>query len=601
MSLAYDILASTIEGAAEMGSKRLLALRGCVLSVAVLALSAAPAVAASWVVTSSPNPGSAFNYLNGVSCVSFDACIAVGNDGGANAALAERWNGIEWTSEAVPSATAEFSVLTAVSCSSSNACTAVGESGSPQVPLAERWNGTEWTIQTIPAPTGAVSSYLGGVSCSSSTSCIAVGQLYLNIGEEGPNQFAEKWNGTDWTILTMPSLTAEWSDLKSVSCTAPTECTAVGNEGKLGATEGLAERWNGTAWSAQAVVNPAGTQEANLSGVSCTSSTACTAVGQYRNSSAYVTPLAESWNGTKWAIQAVPSPPEADVTTEAPMGGSYLYGVSCTSSTACTATGRYSRLFEEAPGVVREEILTLGEELSGTTWTVLNTPNPTGQEGDWLRGISCVSSTECVTVGVYANGPGGAPPAGTPVTLAEVDPSGEVIQKIYEAEKRHHEEEAAAKKASEEKEATARTAREEKEAAAEKKHGEEISALKTSEEKAAAEIKYHEEQATAKSTNEEIEPAKDKAGEVHSAATTAMNEEEITSIVASTPTRVSSVPPSSLVARAALEPSRTTAPLTNGHMLTKVLKQCKKRPKKKRIACETQLKRQYMTVKNAKK
>jgi len=69
-----------------------------------------------------------------------------------------------------------------------------------------------------------------------------------------------------------------------------------------------------------------------LLGVSCKSATSCTAVGYYVNDSTSVT-LAERWNGTSWTIQSTPNP----------TGGSLLQlnGVSCTSTVACTAVGQY--------------------------------------------------------------------------------------------------------------------------------------------------------------------------------------------------------------------------------------------------------------------
>jgi len=41
----------------------------------------------------------------------------------------------------------------------------------------------------------------------------------------------------------------------------------------------LAEHWNGSTWAIQATPNPAGAAVSMLSGISCVSSTTCTAVG----------------------------------------------------------------------------------------------------------------------------------------------------------------------------------------------------------------------------------------------------------------------------------------------------------------------------------
>ena len=72
-----------------------------------------------------------------------------------------------------------------------------------------------------------------------------------------------------------------------------------------------------------------------LQGVSCTSATACTAVGDYVNRDGTQVTLAERWNGTSWTIQSTPNP------TGAQYAGwtATLQGVSCTSATACTAVG----------------------------------------------------------------------------------------------------------------------------------------------------------------------------------------------------------------------------------------------------------------------
>ncbi len=40
-----------------------------------------------------------------------------------------------------------------------------------------------------------------------------------------------------------------------------------------------------------------------------------------------------------------------------------------------------------------------------TPWTVVSTPNPAGFDGAAVSGISCTSSTACISVGYfYANG-----------------------------------------------------------------------------------------------------------------------------------------------------------------------------------------------------
>jgi hypothetical protein len=97
------------------------------------------------------------------------------------------------------------------------------------------------------------------------------------------------------------------SELYDVSCTSASACTAVGwYETSPGAYDTLAEVWNGTTWTIQNTPNPTGATASYLFGASCASASACTAVGYDLNPS--YTALAEGWNGTSWAIQSTPRP-----------------------------------------------------------------------------------------------------------------------------------------------------------------------------------------------------------------------------------------------------------------------------------------------------
>jgi hypothetical protein len=110
---------------------------------------------------------------------------------------------------------------------------------------------------------------------------------------------------------------------------------------------------------------------------------ACTAVGYYVNSAGTPETLAEHWDGTTWTIQPTPN------------GEVSLSAVSCTSATACSAVGDYVSTI--APGTTGE--LTLAEAWDGTTWTIQPTPNSTGRANSFLNGVSCTSTTKCTAVG----------------------------------------------------------------------------------------------------------------------------------------------------------------------------------------------------------
>jgi hypothetical protein len=345
------------------------------------------AAASGWSIQQTPNPaGAKRSALYGVSCPSTSACAAVGdyiNSASIDVTLAEGWDGSSWAIQQTPGFAA------GVSCASTTACTAVGT-------LTERWDGTSWAIQQTPNPPDATySPVLVGVSCASTIACIAVGNYENSAGTDV--MLAERWNGTSWSIQRTPNPTgAKGSYLTGVSCASTTACTAVGYFGaaniEVPQSPGLrpvAERWNGTSWSIQRTPNPAGATSSQLDGVSCASKTACTAVGSYINSFGTAVTLAERWNGTSWSIQRTRNPAgpwsrELNV----------LVGVSCASTTACTAVGKY----ENASGTP----MPLAERWNGTSWAIQRTPNPAAGRTFWyilLSGVSCASTTVCTAVG----------------------------------------------------------------------------------------------------------------------------------------------------------------------------------------------------------
>jgi hypothetical protein len=322
----------------------------------------------SWTLQNVPNQDF-FNGLNDVSCTSSNACTAVGSSGfGNDATLAERWNGSTWTIQATP-ATSGNSHLYGVSCASSTACFAVGTNGTgpdSTGPLAERWDGSSWAIQSTAAlPAGTSSARLDGISCTSSTACTAVGSY--QDSSEALHNLIERWNGTSWTLQTSPA--TSFATLSGVTCISSTSCFAVG----FGQPSALAERWNGTTWTLQSTpAAPGDAIYAALGRISCTSASACTAVGNYGGGASGHHTLIERWNGSSWAFQSTPQTSD-------------LNGVACTSATACLAVGG------------RGGFPAVAERWDGTTWTSQPPPHP--PEAASLNGLSCTAATACISVG----------------------------------------------------------------------------------------------------------------------------------------------------------------------------------------------------------
>jgi hypothetical protein len=352
-----------------------------------------------WQVQSTPNPaGAVASELGAVSCTSLHACTAAGayiKGKGTIVTLAEAWNGSAWVIQPTPNPSgSKNNQLNGISCTASGACTSAGvQAGSAgfSVPLAEGWNGAVWRLRTVPSPTGAKISELEGVSCASATACTATG-FYDNTPQTNVT-LAESWNGTAWKLRATPNPAgAIASNLQAVSCPSPSACVAVGDyfDRPLGPASGLAETWNGTAWTLQHVPSPPGARFTTLTAVSCTAADTCTAAGLYRNHAQQQRALVEVWNGTTWAIQAAATPGQI----------SQLYGVDCTSATACTAAGWYNTGTGDAKP--------LAEGWNGTSWRVQPVPLPKNAQGGAFTSVSCSSATACTAGGSYFAAPGGA-------------------------------------------------------------------------------------------------------------------------------------------------------------------------------------------------
>ena len=211
--------------------------------------------------------------------------------------------------------------LSSVSCGDASSCTAVGywydQASATVEAFVQTWNGSSWSVGSLPMSAGTTYAVLTGVSCSAPDACTAVGYYDGSGSASAGLPLVEVWDGTGWTLQNIPNA-ADNSELYGVSCTAPEVCTAVGS---------LIEASSGSTWTLQE--GPNGSSSSNLFDVSCASATNCVAVGasydgQQQNATS------ESWNGTAWGLDPVPSP----------AGGStsLLYGVSCTAS-SCTAVG----------------------------------------------------------------------------------------------------------------------------------------------------------------------------------------------------------------------------------------------------------------------
>jgi hypothetical protein len=360
--------------------------------------SAAP----RWSVEHPPVPRTGHADLVSVSCPSPTTCVAVGvglrQGSGTRSLLGERWDGHRWKIQAITRP--GNGTLNSVSCSSGSACTAVGSRGSKEgtIPLAERWNGKAWKRQPILRGNGSL--VLNAVSCPTKRFCMAVGSTIQS-------SLALRWNGSSWAWVRTPKLGEDGGFLTNVSCTSRTSCTGVGanlDGNTNGCTAPLAERWNGVRWAIERTPDLGrcgDSDDAMFTDVSCAKATACTAAG-FDNppSSSFDMPLLEPWNAGHWSVL---KGPDIRFRIDPWGGGADLLGISCTSRSVCVAVGY---LF--ASGVS----LPLVERHDADGWHVQSPPQRLA-DGELLD-VSCATDRVCMAVG-FDDSDG----LGTDVPLAE--------------------------------------------------------------------------------------------------------------------------------------------------------------------------------------
>jgi hypothetical protein len=310
-----------------------------------------------------------------------------------------------WSIQPTPNPTgAVVSQLASVSCFAADACTAVGNTsrsgGAPPSPttLAERWNGTAWTIQPTPAPSGSTVNELLSVSCPARQFCMAVGFKILAAGNP-VRGISESWDGRDWTLVPIPMpAKASYTDLTGVSCSSPGACTAVGlviigNQ----QSQPMAESWDGTAWALETVPNPHAENGSSATAVSCSRPSACTAGAEFGFGDVDQSVYALRWDGTDWAQQTQPNPTG--------QSANYESSVSCPTSSACTAVGSWTNIGS----------LALAERWNGTKWVRQTVAQPEGSAQSEFGGVTCTGAFSCVAVGTSSTNLNGVPTT----TLAE--------------------------------------------------------------------------------------------------------------------------------------------------------------------------------------
>jgi len=257
--------------------------------------------------------------------------------------------------------------------------------------FAESWDGMEWTL--LPTSVAGSAPELDAVSCVSASFCVAVGATGQTPATS--RAVVELWNGTTWTAWQTPAASIARTGLSGVSCTSTSFCVAVGGHRSVV----LTEIWDGARWRSQNA--PAvGKHGSSLASVSCVSIDWCQAVGSYNVPiDGFATPgqpLAEHWNGRRWILQ---HPPGGDTPGNRESLGytpTRLTGVSCSSRSFCVAAGYLPHDIQGSGSPFPFPL-----RWTGVRWMTAISGLPKFSE---LEGVSCVSATDCFAAGGFFTG-----------------------------------------------------------------------------------------------------------------------------------------------------------------------------------------------------
>ena len=155
------------------------------------------------------------------------------------------------------------------------------------VPLAERWNGTAWSIQSVPKPRAPGRSFLRAVSCTSRSDCVAVGSIRRRGRRKRSPSAGMAFGGRSWRPPTLRGR----STARSTACRAPDRTGASPSDlpkDRRGESRSRSDSPAAPGPSNQpprsSIPDRTGSPPRNdaFRSVSCTSDTACMAVGSPR-------------------------------------------------------------------------------------------------------------------------------------------------------------------------------------------------------------------------------------------------------------------------------------------------------------------------------
>ena len=313
-----------------------------------------------------------------------------------------------------PSPNAAGNTLNAVTALAADDAWAVGFQNDNQLngarTLTQHWDGTKWTTVASPNPGSTpacqgqnTGNMLNAVAAVSPANVWAVGFSFDCASDLKP--MILHYNGSKWSVVPNPALRInDNSALNAIAALAANNIYAVGYQPAAnGAVVMLIEHFDGHAWTV--LPEPNGNPSGVLTSISANSANDIWAVGDKTAPLNSVVTLAVHFDGTAWSVVPTPNP-----VTGAQLDQNVLLSVRAMAANDVTAAG-----FILDSNSLRE--LTLVEHWNGIHWSVIDSPNVSGDAGSFntLTGVSGSASNDLYAVGFFSN----ASTSGQPETLVE--------------------------------------------------------------------------------------------------------------------------------------------------------------------------------------
>ena len=135
-----------------------------------------------------------------------------------------------------------------------------------------------------------------------------------------------------------------------------------------------------------------------LSGLSCASDAGCAAVGLYQSTATTTTPFVLDERGATWTtVRTLPGLKALGATS------AELSAVTCPSTTSCVATGQYTDQHRREQSLLVDEVHGAWEAARAVPGTVARNVGPPISGGSSVQSVACAAPGSCVLVGSYVD------------------------------------------------------------------------------------------------------------------------------------------------------------------------------------------------------